>query len=79
MTTPGQSQQQRVERQPQQQPRQQEWMRGAAGREVTQMDDFEVVEERQRVMAALAGLTERYRALNREMSTRETLQWMVAR
>ena len=74
MTTPGQ----RVEQQPQQQPRQQEWMRGAGGREVTQLDDFEVVEERQRVMAALAGLTERYRALNREMSTRETLQWMVA-
>lgn len=77
MTTPGQSQKLRVEHQ--QQPRQQEWTRGAAGREVAQMDDFEVVEERQRVMAALAGLTERYRALNQEMGTRETLQWMVAR
>jgi hypothetical protein len=47
--------------------------------EVSGLDDFQVITERQRVMAALAALTERYRALNQELSTRETLRWMVAR
>jgi hypothetical protein len=47
------------------------------GRTVARMDDFEVVEERRRVMAALASLTEQYRALNQAMSTREALKWMV--
>lgn len=47
--------------------------------EVSQMDDFEVVDERRRVAASLAALTDRYRVLNREISTRETLRWMLAR
>jgi hypothetical protein len=45
---------------------------------VTQMDDFEVIAERQRVMANLAALTDRYRELNQEISRRETLRWMAA-
>lgn len=47
--------------------------------DVRELDDFEVVTERLRVMAALASLTSRYRALNHEMNTRETLKWMLAR
>jgi hypothetical protein len=43
------------------------------------MDDFEVIRERQNVMAALAALADRYRRLNAEMSSRTTLRWMVAR
>lgn len=46
--------------------------------EVSRMDDFEVISERQDVMAALASLTDRYRRLNHEMARRETLRWMVA-
>jgi hypothetical protein len=45
--------------------------------EVSRMDDFEVIKERQDVMAALASLTERYRRLNYEMARRGTLRWMV--
>jgi hypothetical protein len=45
--------------------------------DVSQLDDFEVVEERRRVMVALAGLTDKYRRLNAEMTKRETLRWMV--
>lgn len=46
--------------------------------EVSRMDDFEVMRERQNVMTALASLIERYRRLNHEMARRETLRWMVA-
>jgi hypothetical protein len=46
--------------------------------DVSQLDDFEVVEERRRVMVALARLTDEYRRLNAEMTRRETLRWMVA-
>lgn len=46
--------------------------------ELSRMDDFEVIRERQEVMTALAELTNRYKRLNYEMSRRETLQWMVA-
>jgi hypothetical protein len=42
------------------------------------MDDFEVIAERQRIAAALAALTDRYRLLNHEISTRDTLKWMLA-
>jgi hypothetical protein len=48
-------------------------------REVSRMDDFQVIAERQRVMTALAALTDEYRELNQEISRRETLQWMTAR
>lgn len=48
-------------------------------REVSRLDDFQVVAERRRVMAALAALTDEYRELNQELSRRETLQWMLAR
>jgi hypothetical protein len=47
-------------------------------RDASQMDDFEVIEERQRVMTALAALTSRYRQLNQEINRRETLRWMLA-
>jgi hypothetical protein len=46
--------------------------------EVAEMDDFEVIAERRRVMTALAALTDRYRELNNEISRRETLRWMTA-
>jgi hypothetical protein len=42
------------------------------------MDDFEVIRERQNIMTALSERTNRCKRLNREMSTRETLRWMVA-
>jgi hypothetical protein len=48
-------------------------------REVSLMDDFQVVAERRRVMAALAALTDQYRELNQELTKRETLKWMLAR
>jgi len=47
--------------------------------DVSRMDDFQVIAERQRVMTALAVLTDQYRALNQELQRRETLQWMLAR
>jgi hypothetical protein len=47
--------------------------------DVSGMDDFEVLTERRRVAATLAALTDRYRALNQEISKRETLKWMQAR
>jgi hypothetical protein len=48
------------------------------GNDISQLDDFEVLEERRQVMAALTMLTDRYRRLNGEMTRRETLRWMVA-
>jgi hypothetical protein len=51
----------------------------AGRREVSRMDDFQVIAERRRVMTALAALTDEYRELNQEISRRETLQWMTAR
>jgi hypothetical protein len=47
--------------------------------DVAEMDDFEVIAERRRVMATLAVLTDRYRELNQEISRRETLRWMLAK
>jgi hypothetical protein len=47
--------------------------------DVTRMDDFQVIAERQRVMATLAALTDQYRELNQEVNRRETLKWMLAR
>jgi hypothetical protein len=46
--------------------------------EISRMDDFEVIKERQNVMTALADLTDRYRRLNQEMNRRGTLRWMAA-
>jgi hypothetical protein len=46
--------------------------------DVSGMDDFEVIAERRRVVETLAALTDRYRLLNREISTRDTLKWMLA-
>ena len=51
----------------------------AGHRDVSRMDDFQVIEERQRIMANLAALTDRYRELNNELSRRDTLKWMLAR
>jgi hypothetical protein len=42
-----------------------------------QLDDFEVIAERRRVMAMLAALSDRYRRLNQEMGRRVTLRWML--
>lgn len=42
-----------------------------------QLDDFQVIAERVRVMDALAALTDRYRRLNQEMRKRVTLAWMA--
>lgn len=42
-----------------------------------QLDDFQVIAERVRVMDALAALTDRYRRLNQEMRRRVTLAWMA--
>jgi hypothetical protein len=53
--------------------------RAQAGRDVSRMDDFQVIAERQRVMTALAALTDQYRELNQEINRRESLQWMLAR
>lgn len=47
-------------------------------RPYSDMDDFEIIEERRRVQLALATLTDTYRALNTEMDRRETLRWMTA-
>ena len=44
---------------------------------VSQLDDFQVIAERTRVVETIAVLTDRYRQLNREMTRRETLKWMV--
>jgi hypothetical protein len=59
-------------------PPRQERTDGELGRDVARMDDFELIRERRDVMAALATLTDRYRALNHEMTTRETLRWIMA-
>jgi hypothetical protein len=48
-------------------------------RDVSRMDDFQVIAERQRIMANLAALTDRYRELNQEINRRDTLRWMLAR
>jgi hypothetical protein len=44
---------------------------------VSELDDFQVIAERARVMRALAALTDRYRRLNEEMGRRVTLAWML--
>jgi hypothetical protein len=49
-----------------------------AARDVSGMDDFELIAEGRRIAAALAALTDRYQALNHEISTRENLKWMLA-
>jgi len=44
---------------------------------VSRLDDFEVIAERARVADLIAALADRYRVLNREMSRRGTLRWML--
>ena len=46
--------------------------------DLSELDDFQVIEERRKVMTALAFLTDKYRDLNEEMTRRETLRWMTA-
>ena len=61
-------------------PTEREFSGQPAGRcDVSRLDDFQVIAERQRVMAALAALTDQYRELNQEINRRDTLQWMLAR
>jgi len=45
--------------------------------EFGELDDFEVIAERQRVSQMIAALTDKYRQLNQEMTRRETLRWML--
>ena len=45
--------------------------------DVGQLDDFQVIAERLRVIDALTALTDRYRKLNEEMTRRVTLRWML--
>jgi hypothetical protein len=45
--------------------------------DIGQLDDFEVIAERRRIMATLAALSDRYRRLNQEMGRRVTLRWML--
>jgi hypothetical protein len=45
--------------------------------EFTQLDDFQLIAERRRVMDMLAALTDRYRKLNREATRRDTMRWML--
>jgi hypothetical protein len=52
---------------------------GVTVEDVHDLDDFEVIAERRRVMATLAALTDRYRELNQELQRRESLRWMLAR
>jgi hypothetical protein len=44
----------------------------------SELDDFQVITERVRLMGTIAALTDQYRALNQEITRRETLRWMVA-
>jgi hypothetical protein len=42
-----------------------------------ELDDFQVITERLRVMDTMAALTDLYRQLNEEMGRRATLAWML--
>jgi hypothetical protein len=42
-----------------------------------ELDDFQVLAERLRVMDTIAALTDRYKKLNEEMGRRATLAWML--
>jgi hypothetical protein len=46
--------------------------------DLSDMDDFELIEERRKVITALTFLTDKCRDLNEEMTRRETLRWMTA-
>ncbi len=50
---------------------------GEAFGKLTELDDFQVITERLRVMDTIAALTDRYRKLNEEMSRRPALSWML--
>jgi hypothetical protein len=45
--------------------------------EFAELDDFQVIAERLRIMDTLAALTDRYKQLNDEMMRRSTLAWML--
>lgn len=45
--------------------------------DVELLDDFQVIAERRRVTEMIAVLTDRYRKLNKEMTRRATLRWML--
>jgi hypothetical protein len=45
--------------------------------DIAQLDDFQVLAERSRVIETIAALTDRYRTLNEEMKRRATLRWML--
>ncbi len=48
-----------------------------ASGKLAELDDFQVIAERLRVMDTIAALTDRYRKLNEEMSRRPALSWML--
>jgi hypothetical protein len=45
--------------------------------QLAEMDDFEVIARRLRVMTEITALTEMYRQLNQEMTRRRALRWML--
>jgi hypothetical protein len=45
--------------------------------ELAELDDFQVITERLRIMNSMAALTDRYKQLNEEMRSRSTLAWML--
>lgn len=45
--------------------------------EFAELDDFQVITERLKVMDTMAALTDRYKQLNDEMGRRATLAWML--
>jgi hypothetical protein len=47
------------------------------GSDVRQMDDFQVIAERDRVAEAIAALADQYRLLSEEMARWATLRWML--
>lgn len=42
-----------------------------------ELDDFQVITERLRVMDTIAALTDKYKQLNEEMGRRPALAWML--
>jgi hypothetical protein len=48
-----------------------------ASSKLAELDDFQVIAERLRVIDTIAALTDKYKQLNEEMGRRATLAWML--
>ena len=44
---------------------------------LAELDDFQVITERLRIMDTITALTDRYKQLNEEMGRRPALSWML--